>query len=86
MRYSSTVPAEWSLPVAIGDTLGRGVLVVGFMMLVFAVLVFQFLKVRQLYGGGDGPDPETLSNCPSCGARISAAAETCTYCGDSVDR
>jgi hypothetical protein len=43
-----------------------------------------WLRARALYGG-DGPDPATLTNCPSCGARMAAAADDCEHCGAALD-
>ena len=86
MGYWTIIVAGQSLPVAIGDILARGVLVIGFMLLVFAVIVFQFVKARELYGSGDSPDPNDLINCSSCGARVSADTATCEYCGEPIDR
>ena len=86
MGYWTIIVAGPTLPVAIGELLGRGILVIGFMLLVFAVIVFQLLKARALYGSRDSASPDELINCSSCGARVSADTATCEYCGEPIDR
>lgn len=84
--YWTIVLSGRSLPLALVEPIGQIALVIGFMVIVFIAIAFQFLQVHELYGGGgsDTLDPQT--NCPSCGARISVDADTCDYCGDPVDR
>jgi hypothetical protein len=86
MDYWTVVSHGRGPPIAIVDVLGRIALVIGFMLIVFAVIVFQFLKVRELYASGDSATPDEQANCSSCGARISADADTCNYCSESIER
>lgn len=79
MHYPSPVSAAVSVSGGVVDTLGRAVLVVGFML-----LVVQFLKARDLYEGGESLPPGEQVNCTSCGARIPSDADNCTYCGEAV--
>jgi hypothetical protein len=79
MHYPSPVSAAVSVPGGVVDTLGRAVLVVGFML-----LVVQFLKARDLYEGGESLPPGEQVNCTSCGARIPSDADNCTYCAEAV--
>lgn len=74
------------LPVALVEAIGQIALVIGFMAFVLLAIVFEFIKVHELYGSGDSTTPDQLTNCPSCGARISAQADACEYCDSPVDR
>jgi hypothetical protein len=84
MHYPSPVSAAVSVSGGVVDTLGRAVLVVGFILLVVATLVVQFLKARDLYEGGESLPPGEQVNCTSCGARIPSDADNCTYCAEAV--
>lgn len=52
---------------------------------VFLAIILQFLKVHEMYGGGDSAAGNQQTNCSSCGARNSIEAEECEYCGDPID-
>jgi len=86
MAYWIVVSSGRALPVAIVTVLGQIALLIGIMVLFFAVIALQFVKVRELYGSGDSSAPDERTNCSSCGARVSVEADTCSYCGEPTDR
>lgn len=86
MDYWAVVLPGQGLPIAIVDGIGQIALVIGFMVIVFVAIAFQFLQVHELYGSGDSTTPDQQINCSSCGARISAEADTCDYCGEPIER
>jgi len=58
---------------------------------VVALLVFgsmalaNRLAVYRSFGDAeDAVAPESMTNCPSCGTRLSEGDETCDHCGDPV--
>lgn len=57
---------------------GVGIVVVGYL---FQVAFFRSIRGRS---GTQSSESETMTNCPACGARISADQENCDYCGESV--
>lgn len=66
------------------DGVARPLSLVGVAALAAGAVYVPWLRARALYGG-DGPDPETLTNCPACGARVPAAADDCDHCGAALD-
>jgi len=87
MGYWAIVRFVPAVPLALHDAVATGALLVGVMGIVLFKIWFGFLEVHEVYGGGDDEIPvEELTNCPACGARVSADAETCEYCGDPIDR
>ncbi|WP_192918479.1 zinc ribbon domain-containing protein [Salinigranum salinum] len=43
------------------------------------------MEARALFGSDEDPS-ERKTNCPACGSRLSADAETCGYCGEPLGR
>ena len=86
MDYWTVVSSGRGVPIAIVDVIGEIALVIGFMVIVFAAIALQFLRVHELYGSGESTTPDRQINCSSCGARLSGEVDTCDYCGEPIDR
>jgi hypothetical protein len=72
-------------PLALGAGLERAGLLVALSATFLAVLALGFARSRALYGG-DEMDRDARTNCPSCGARVSADADACDHCGSPLRR
>ncbi len=72
--------------IALVERIGQVALVIGLMVIVFRTVALQFLQAQKLYGSGDSAIPDQQTNCSPCGARISADADTCEYCGEPIGR
>lgn len=84
------VPAEVAAsigapPSALADFGVRvGWLVIFGSLFAFAIY-FNFLVVRELYGGDGEAKSRRKVNCPACGARTPAEADACGYCEEPLD-
>lgn len=73
-------------PLALGVDVGQVAVLVVFVVAAFIAVVYDFYVLRAVFGNDDSVPPERLTNCPSCGARVSVEADTCGYCEAPIDR
>lgn len=74
------------LPVQSSSPLEVLLLVLAVVAVIVLGGLFGAVRLAMIQGTGqsDGPSPEELTNCPSCGARTPVDAASCDYCGDPV--
>ena len=83
-REGHVVPQSVAVVVlSLADTAWRAAIFLAYAILLIFVLYIGFIRARVVYGDDD--EEESKLNCPSCGARTPANAETCDYCNEPIE-
>lgn len=59
-------------------------LFVGLVVIAGLAVLRKMVLVGLVTGDGDAPDPDSLTNCPACGARNPADRDSCDHCCEPI--